>query len=70
MSEKLDLTTLIEIETNKRISQYYDFKPGTAECAVKPFTTRDAWPAVFLAAVMVVLFLWGAVDVFPTYFPG
>ncbi len=69
MTKEVDLTRMIEEETNKRISQYYDFKPGTMECAVRPFTTKDAWPAIFLAAIMVVLFLWGAVGLFPPIFP-
>lgn len=67
--ESEDLTAIIEMETNKRINQYYDFKPGSPDCSVKPFTPKDALLAVYLSAAMVALFAWGAMSVFPSYFP-
>ncbi len=65
-----DLTAMIERETNKRISQYYDFNPGSPDCAVKPFKPKDALLAVYLSAAMIALFAWGAISIFPSYFPG
>ena len=64
-----DHTSMIEKETNRRISIYYDFNPGSPQCEVEPFTLKHAWHGVYLSLAMVALFAWAAVSVFPAYFP-
>lgn len=65
-----DYTSMIEQETNRRIGIYYDFKPGSPECEVKPFTLKQACHAVYLSVVLIGLFAWAATSIFPAYFPG
>jgi hypothetical protein len=64
------LVGMIEDETKKRIDTYYDFLPGSSECEITPFTLKHAFPAVYLSLILIVLFVWSAVSVFPRYFPG
>jgi hypothetical protein len=61
---------LIEKETDKRIDIYHDFKPGTQEAEVTPFTLKQASHAVYFILILVALFVWGAVSIFPRYFPN
>ena len=64
------LVTMIEDETRKRIDTYYDFLPGSPECEITPFTLKHAFPAVYLSLILIALFVWSAISVFPRYFPG
>ena len=64
-----DHTSMIEQETNRRIGIYYDFKPGSEQCEVKPFTLKHACHSIYLSLAMVGLFAWAAISVFPAYFP-
>ncbi|MCF8066948.1 MAG: hypothetical protein K9L30_00025 [Desulfobacterales bacterium] len=71
MSNKTDdLVTMINNETKKRIEIYYDFGPGTDACEVTPFTIQKIIPAVLFSVLLVGLFIWGGVIIFPKYFPG
>ncbi len=71
MSQNSDnLVSMIEQETDRRIKIYYDFKPGSQECQVPPFTLKNAWHVIYLSLTMIGLFTWAAVFLFPAYFPG
>jgi len=65
-----DYASMIEKETNHRISIYYDYKPGDPQCPVPPFTLKQAGHSIYLSLVLIGLFAWGAISVFPAYFPG
>jgi Mn-dependent DtxR family transcriptional regulator len=71
LKEKTEnIEAMIEEETRKRIDTYYDFLPGSPECEITPFTLKHAFPAVYFSVILIALFVWSAVSVFPRYFPG
>lgn len=63
------LMELIESETKKRIDIYHDFEPGSKNAEVTPFTMKKAYPAIYFTLILIALYIWGAVSVFPRYFP-
>ncbi len=65
-----DHTSMIQQETDRRIDIYYDFKPGSNQCEVAPFTLKNAWHVVYLSLAMIGLFTWAAMSIFPSYFPS
>ena len=65
-----DLASMIEIETQRRIDIYHDFSPGTSECEVEPFTIQKIIPAIIFSFLLIGLFIWGGVVIFPKYFPS
>ena len=65
-----DLIRMIESETEKRIEIYHDFAPGTSRCEITPLTTRNLIPAVIFSLILIGIFVWGGVFIFPKYFPG
>jgi hypothetical protein len=71
LKEKTEqLVAMIESETKQRIDTYHDYAPGSPECETTPFTVKHVFPAVCLSAVLIAVFVWGAVSVFPSYFPS
>ena len=63
-----DTATFIKEETERRIDIYYDFMPGTEHCDVQPFTMKNFRHTIYLSIILVGMFIWGAVSVFPSYF--
>ncbi len=69
MNEKTDqLMNLIESETKKRIDIYHGFEPGSQKSEVTPFTPKQALHAIYFSLILIALFIWGAVSIFPDYF--
>ena len=61
---------LMAQETQRRIDTYHDHAPGMPGCAVEPFTFKHVWHSIYLSVVLVGLFVYGAVSIFPAYFHG
>lgn len=61
---------MITNETKKRISIYHDLGPGTENCEVKPITLKTLVPSFYFTLGLVALFIWGALSVYPSYFPN
>jgi len=64
------LMDLIERETKKRIETYHDYAPGTDKAEVTPFKVKNVFPAIYFTLILVALFIYGAVYIFPRYFPN
>jgi hypothetical protein len=55
-------------ELERRLDTYYDSKPGSEECPIKPLTIKGLMPAIIVAILLTLYLLYGMIG-FSSLYP-
>ncbi len=67
---KMDSTDkTFDEELERRLDIYYDYKPGSPECPIKPLTLKGLMPAIIIAVLLTLYQIYGMIG-FSSLYPN